>query len=455
MENGICYGPYRDGQSPGSHVYPSVQQITDDLQSIRSMTSRIRTYSSTNISASIPIIAKQKGLTVYQGVNLSSNQSQNDREIASAIELANQGLVDYLIVGNEILLTKALNKSELIDYIDQVKQNVPPNVKVTTAEPYNIWIENPDLMNSVDFLMIHIHPFWMDQTVESAAKFVVDCYNSTKKLTDKPVVIGETGWPSAGNSSWTGVSNETIASEDNQKRFLEEFGELANRYSITYFYFDAFDEEFKWNESTMSGTESPFVMPMDRTFSGILAGSSWGLFYSNGTMKPKLLPFFPNTHSVSSRAIRDIFTSGQLQSGYDMGVNSSANKTDWLTDMGDCMRMTYPASQEWGSVFITVGAPTDAPRPYKNMSGFSTLSMQMRGEKGGEILQIGIKDSHDPDNGSETKMPIMLTNQWQTYHFPLTDFGSVELNQLYVVVEFVFMSDTSQTVYFQNISYLS
>ena len=118
MENGICYGPYRDGQSPGSHVYPSVQQITDDLQSIRSMTSRIRTYSSTNISASIPIIAKQKGLTVYQGVNLSSNQSQNDREIASAIELANQGLVDYLIVGNEILLTKALNKSELIDYMD-------------------------------------------------------------------------------------------------------------------------------------------------------------------------------------------------------------------------------------------------------------------------------------------------------------------------------------------------
>ena len=70
-----------------------------------------------------------------------------------------------------------------------------------------------------------------------------------------------------------------------------------------------------------------------------------------------------------------------------MGVNSSANKTDWLTDMGDCMRMTYPASQEWGSVFITVGAPTDAPRPYKNMSGFSTLSMQMRGEKGGEILR--------------------------------------------------------------------
>jgi len=138
-----------------------------------------------------------------------------------------------------------------------------------------------------------------------------------------------------------------------------------------------------------------------------------------------------------------------------MGVDSSNNTTNWLTDMNGSMRMSYPADQSWGSVFITVGSPTNPPRPSKDMSSFQSISMQLKGEQGGESIQIGIKDANDPDDGSETKITINnLSTQWQTYTFPLSSFTTADLTKLYVVTEFVFSGSTAQTVYFRNIQYL-
>ena len=336
------------------------------------MTNLIRTYSSTHASETIPAIATNLGLKVHQGVHLSNNPEQNRIEIENAMTLANQKLVDSIVVGNEIMLTNALSENALIQYIREVKQNVPLAVSVTTAEPWSQWITHPNLAKEVDYLMVHIHPFWEDQSIENAANYVISRYNNvTKQYPDKQVVIGETGWPSAGNITWTGVSKSTVPSEANQKRFLEEFTQLAAKNSIRYFYFDAFDEEYKWTERQASGSTEQLTMPLNRTFSGNMAGSSWGLFQSNGELKSQFSQVFNGIHPVESRKTREIFASGNLSSGYSIGVNSSKNLADWLTKTEDgSMRMSYPTGQSWGAVFITVGEPVNPPRPWKDFSGF-------------------------------------------------------------------------------------
>jgi hypothetical protein len=127
----------------------------------------------------------------------------------------------------------------------------------------------------------------------------------------------------------------------------------------------------------------------------------------------------------------------------------------WLIDNGDSMEMAYPSGQEWGAVFITVGVPVDTSRPWKDFSHFSQLSVDLKGESGGESVAIGIKDADDEDTGQETKISINnLTNEWKTYEFRLQDFTTAHLNKLYVVTEFVFSGNTAETVYFRNVRYL-
>lgn len=149
-----------------------------------------------------------------------------------------------------------------------------------------------------------------------------------------------------------------------------------------------------------------------------------------------------------------IFSNGKLTSGYDMGVNSSGGRTNWAILQDGYICMAYPPSQSWGAVFITVGKPTDYSRPAKNISRYQMLSVELRGAHGGESVLIGLKDSTDPDDGSETKVPISdLATEWKTYQIPLSRFSTADLKRIYTITEFVF-ENQPQTVCFRTIKLL-
>ncbi|MGK7877304.1 MAG: hypothetical protein AB4426_29610 [Xenococcaceae cyanobacterium] len=151
-----------------------------------------------------------------------------------------------------------------------------------------------------------------------------------------------------------------------------------------------------------------------------------------------------------------VFSGGSLTSDYDMGVDSSRGRRNWTNNKNGAMCMAYPSGEQWGAVFITFGPPTDSDRPGKDLSKYTKLSINMRGEKGGERVSIGLKDNTDPDNGRETKIEVSnLTKGWKTYTFPLSDFKTADKTRLYVVTEFVFEPGTpAETVCFNKIQYL-
>ena len=109
----------------------------------------------------------------------------------------------------------------------------------------------------------------------------------------------------------------------------------------------------------------------------------------------------------------------------------------------------------WGSAFITFGPPVQPPRPGQNLSGYRTLSLELKGDLGGENVAVGLKDNTDPDDGSEVKLIASgITTDWQTFTFPLASFTTADLTQLYVVTEFVLSGEPAQRVCFRNIQYL-
>jgi exo-beta-1,3-glucanase (GH17 family) len=495
LQNGLAYGPFRDGQAPSGpgHLlpFPNSDQIDEDLGFLSGITRNIRVYGSSGDYSQIGQLAKshKPRFGVMQGIYLrwdprkskKQNEDENKAEVESAVSLAQRGLADSIIVGNETLshsgsatvTDSQLPKEELVSYLRQVRKELTKSkIPVSTAQVYADWESNLDLVNEVDFVVAHFYPFWEAEPVpvEQAAAVVLKNYRKLKAdLREKSghdveVVIGETGWPSGGEPR-----GDALPSPTNQHIFLVDFMTQACSNSIRFYYFSAFDEEWKWGE----GGDKEWIrryrrsrrdseLPHDQTFSGNWIGSSWGIFQSNGKLKTELAGLFDEP-SPGSRANRDIFLSdlGRLSAYYDMGVDSDPDHIhDWLRSSSGELTMSYPRDQHWGSIFITVGEPRPSSRPWKDFSEFGTLSMEMRGERGDESVEIGIKNRTDPDNGHETRVVKSLTRNYRPYNFPLTEFASKthlevprDLKQLYVVVEFVFHGPKSQTVYLRNVRY--
>ena len=98
--HGISFSPYLDGQGPGDEL--SEAQIEQRLKIIQPYTHWIRTFSCVEGNHLIPRIAKKHNLKTLVGVCLSDDKDKNEIELNSAIDMARQGYVDILAVGNEV-----------------------------------------------------------------------------------------------------------------------------------------------------------------------------------------------------------------------------------------------------------------------------------------------------------------------------------------------------------------
>jgi hypothetical protein len=157
--------------------------------------------------------------------------------------------------------------------------------------------------------------------------------------------------------------------------------------------------------------------------------------------------------SAAKPSVLPIFSRNALSAGLDMGVNSSNNRTDWLSNDVDAgLTMRYPEGQAWGAVFITVGQPSAISRPGMDMSPYQLLVLEMRGDPG-TAIEVGIKDSTQPDDGTETRISVKLSAEWRTYTIPLTSFAGADLRRIYVVTEWIFTGPQTQTTQVRSIKF--
>jgi exo-beta-1,3-glucanase (GH17 family)/cellulose synthase/poly-beta-1,6-N-acetylglucosamine synthase-like glycosyltransferase len=242
--------PDSNGEVEGT----TAAQIKSDLAVIAPYTRTVRTYSASNGMELVPEIASQFGLYVTQGVWLNDWEAQNDREIETAIALANRNRnIDSIIVGNEtIYRSEALKHSTdvpgLIAKIQRVKREV--SVPVTTAEVPNVWLEYPELASAVDYIAVHILPYWEGMSGSLAAEHAVHVYERLRQAyPGKRIVIAEFGWPSAGLNRKDAVPDPVT-----QAQVLRDFITRADAMGIDYSIVEAFDQPWK----TFEGSVGPY-----------------------------------------------------------------------------------------------------------------------------------------------------------------------------------------------------
>ncbi len=249
----VSYAPFRNGQTPlNSSIVISAAQVEQDLAQLARVTDCIRTYSIENGQDIIAGLARKAGLKVIQGIWLSSNRFKNLNQISTVVRLTREypDTITAVVAGNEVLLRGEMTVNDLAAIIRSVKSQVA--VPVTYADVWEYWLKNREIADAVDFITIHILPYWEDFPIR--AKFAAAHVDSIRQqlavaYPGKEILIGETGWPSEGR-----MREGALPSRTNQARVVSEILGLAARENFRVNLIEAYDQPWKRQlEGTVGG----------------------------------------------------------------------------------------------------------------------------------------------------------------------------------------------------------
>ncbi|HKK73774.1 MAG TPA: MFS transporter [Saprospiraceae bacterium] len=245
--HGLCFSPYVEGQETGDIL--SETQIRRRMEIITPYTQWIRSFSCTEGNELIPKIAREKGLKTMVGAWISNDLERNEQEITALIELAEKGLVDIAVVGNEALMRDEISEAALIRYIKRVKKALP-NTTVAYVDAYYQFLNRPGLINAVDQVLINCYPFWEGADNTYALNYLQQMYQLTELAAGgKKVIITETGWPSKGQAVL-----EAAPTEENAMKYFINIQQWAQEEEVDLFYFSSFDESWKIHQEGVVGT---------------------------------------------------------------------------------------------------------------------------------------------------------------------------------------------------------
>ena len=130
------------------------------------------------------------------------------------------------------------------------------------VDAYYEFEDYPRIAEACDVILANCYPFWEGCDIENASAYLDHMYQVTKNVANsKPVIVAETGWPSAGEST-----ESAEPSEENAIRYLINANQWAKANNADLFYFSAFDETWKVQE------EGP-------------VGGNWGIWNINEQLK--------------------------------------------------------------------------------------------------------------------------------------------------------------------------
>jgi exo-beta-1,3-glucanase (GH17 family) len=240
----LSYSPFRGSQTPlDAKTQISATDIEDDLARLAKISDCVRTYSTEFGQDQIAGIAARHGLKVLQGLWLSGHADKNREQVETAVALANRypDTIRAVVVGNEVLLRGEMSPEDLAATIRAVKARV--KVPVTYADVWEYWLRNRDVASAVDFITIHILPYWEDFPI--AARDAAAHVDSIRRrvvaaFPGKEVIIGEVGWPSAGR-----MRDGALPSPANEARVIQDVLALGKRDNFRVNVIEAFDEPWK------------------------------------------------------------------------------------------------------------------------------------------------------------------------------------------------------------------
>ncbi|MBL8329457.1 MAG: glycosyl hydrolase [Rubrivivax sp.] len=286
--NAICYSGYRQGQSPDSRVYPSLEEIREDLHLLARQWQLLRLYDcSTHAERVLQVIAEDKlpfqvMLGAYLGAEmnnfgcpwggtyseerLEANRHENQAELWRLARLAraHEDIVFSVAVGNEATVDWTdhfVPVSRMIEYVRRVRGVV--RQPITFCENYVPWQHKlRDLVPELDFVSVHTYPVWEYKHIHEALDYTRENIASVaQQHPDKPIVITEAGWCTRSNGR--GMQAEH-AVQELQAIYLQDLMDWTRAEGLLCFVFEAFDEPWKGSPDPLEPEKHWGLFTVDR-----------------------------------------------------------------------------------------------------------------------------------------------------------------------------------------------
>jgi len=264
--SGICYDPTRDGQCSIVSRTVLIGNKVIDIRLVSRVANVVRTYSVTDSLGFVPHLCEQANIDCYLGAWLGRSKVENEKELNALLTISkrNPNCVKALVIGNEVLLRGDMDEDRLISIIKRIRKST--ELQVTTGQLWSLWLKYPELAREVDFLLIHVQPYWAGISIDKAAEYIDQVYRYIQAMfPGKRIVLGEIGWPSTGKTI-----EKAVPSKKNQEKFIRALKRLSVEDGIEYFYYELYD-----------GRKS--IGPQ------AIATTSWGIYNSDGLLKPHLI----------------------------------------------------------------------------------------------------------------------------------------------------------------------
>lgn len=293
--NAICYSGYREGQSPPSGVFPTYEQIKEDLLILERHWRYLRVYDCTQHAETVLNVIRNENLSfqvmlgmgleaevsnyncpwggVYSDEKLQANRRANGAELERMIDLSKRfpKEVMALSIGNEASVDwndHMVPVDRLIEMAARLRKETQH--PVTFCENYVPWTGKlKALVEHVDVISIHTYPVWEYKTIDEALAYTQENYYAVKgRYPDKPVIITEAGWTTASNGRGIEPWN---ASQDLQAAYYERLMEWVAEEEILTFVFEAFDEPWKGSPDPYEPEKHWGLFTLDRRPKHVMA----------------------------------------------------------------------------------------------------------------------------------------------------------------------------------------
>ncbi len=286
--NAICYSGYREGQSPDTRTYPSLDQIREDLHLLARHWSLLRLYDcSVHAERVLQVIAEDRlplrvMLGAYLGAEmdnpgcpwggmhgearLAANRRENAAELQRLVRLARQHehTVFSVAVGNEATVDwtdHLVPVAQMIEYVRWVKARLPQ--PVTFCENHVPWQHQlRDLVAELDFISIHSYPVWEYKPIHEALDCTKHNVASVARLyPGKTLVITEAGWCTRSNGRGMHAGH---AVPELQAVYCRELMDWTRAEGLLCFVFEAFDEPWKGSPDPLEPEKHWGLFTVDR-----------------------------------------------------------------------------------------------------------------------------------------------------------------------------------------------
>ena len=265
----ICYSGFRDGQSPDTQIFPTYEQVREDLRILQRDWKYLRLYDCDEHAETVfEVIEKENMdfevmLGAYVGAEVNNpecpwgadypeevllmNRQRNDDRMHALVKMAERysDCIFSVSIGNEATVDwtdHLISVERMVEMARYVKSHC--DKPVTFCENWLPWLTKLEpLVEVLDFISIHTYPVWEYKTIDEAIGYTVQNYMDV--------------------ANGRGIEPHN-ASQEFQDRYVQELMVWSTKEDVLCFVFEAFDENWKGSDDPLEPEKHWGIYGVDR-----------------------------------------------------------------------------------------------------------------------------------------------------------------------------------------------